>query len=118
MKLMMIAEKTRLNRGRDRWSRRSKQPHNEPKEPEHHERMQAKQIGLDLDEYEPGSNQSDLGDYENQTRKTREQLMQKPLELRNQKDQNQTQPYRADTENTADNPSRYGKKIEEAGTEN
>lgn len=56
MKALSKVEKTRLNRGRDRWNTRFEQFNNDPKEPEHHGRMQAQQVGLDPYENEPRSN--------------------------------------------------------------
>lgn len=64
MKALSKVEKTRLNRGKDRWNRRFEQLNNEPKEAEHHGSRQAKQIGLDPYKHEPESNQSNSGDHD------------------------------------------------------
>lgn len=117
IKALSKAEKTKLNRGREIWNGRFEQTTNGHTDSENHRRNRASQTGRDQDENGSRPNQSNPGENEGQTTKTREQLMLMTLEPREQQVYSQKQPSRKTVENIDVRAKVHGNNQEKAGTE-
>lgn len=116
MKALSKAEKTKLNRGREIWNMRFEQITNGHTDFENHRRNRASQTSRDQDENGSRPNQSNPGENEGQTTKTREQLMLMTLEPMEQQVYSQKQPSRKTAENIDGRAKVHGNNQEKAGT--
>ena len=62
MRALSKTEKTKLNRGRERWNKRDEQPFKEFREAEYRGRNQPQQVDLNPNANEPGMNQPKPGE--------------------------------------------------------
>ena len=84
MRALSKAEKTKLNRGRDRWSRRAEHPFTESREAELHGRNQPQQDDSNPSTNELQTNQPGLGEIKDHAIRADKHLMQMTLEPRKQ----------------------------------
>lgn len=109
MRALSKAEKTKLNRGRDRWNRRAEHPFTKSRGADFQGRNQPQQDDSNPSTNELETNQPGSGETEDQATRADKHLMQMTLEPRKQQDTRQKQPSLMTAENSADSTEVYNK---------